>query len=398
MGAMLEPLLHLQGVDSVCILSWEPSCKIDFTEGRVRHVSFGCYSSGRWGVSVRDRRRVQEVVLEFKPDIVHILGTEGRFAALPKFVFEGCPVVVSLQGIMAMCGVAYNGFLTPWELRPPFLSWSFIRNGFTILREQKFWMTVRASSEMSIFRRHHYFIGRTTFDKAWVAYYNNKAQYYHVDEILRPQFYDEKVERSHVVRHTLFCGGAAAYPLKGCHWLLRALAALKTKYPDVKLRIANAEMLDGKISWWRRIKAGTYVWYLRKLICEFDIADNVVALPALSADGVKEELQKAELFVLPSVCENSPNAIGEAMMLGTPVIASYVGGIPSIVSNNETARLIPPADAAYLAGTIDYLFEHPRQGVALAAKARKTALKRHCVNRNTQALLSAYESILEGTK
>ncbi len=63
--------------------------------------------------------------------------------------------------------------------------------------------------------------------------------------------------------------------------------------------------------------------------------------------------QKAEALVLPSLTEGFPQVINEALCSSLPIIASNVGGIPSFLTDNETALLVPPADTEALARAIE---------------------------------------------
>ena len=82
-------------------------------------------------------------------------------------------------------------------------------------------------------------------------------------------------------------------------------------------------------------------------------------------------LSDADVFVLPSLGEARPRSIIEAMSLGVPVVASAVGGIPSMITGDETGLLVPPGDPARLATAIDRLVQSPdlRRRLAVAARA-----------------------------
>jgi glycosyltransferase involved in cell wall biosynthesis len=79
-------------------------------------------------------------------------------------------------------------------------------------------------------------------------------------------------------------------------------------------------------------------------------------------------LSTADVFVLPSLSEARPRSIIEAMSLGIPVVASNVGGIPSLVTDEETGLLVPAGDPMALATALDRLIQSPdlrhRLGVA----------------------------------
>jgi glycosyltransferase involved in cell wall biosynthesis len=243
---------------------------------------------------------------------------------------------------------------------------------------------------------HKYFIGRTEWDKAWTEFYNHKATYFHVNETLRAPFYAAQRIRSKICRYTIYCGAASSYPLKGAHWLFRAIASLKEEFPNIQLRIAAAKgRLSTNRSMWERLKDDAYAMYLRRLIRELGIEKNIMLLPALSAEAVAEELKTCELFVLPSLCENSPNSLGEAMLVGTPSIATYVGGTPSILKDGIEGKLVPSGDAAALASAIRHWFRCPDDADACVAPAREVAIERHNAEKNVRETLTVYREIIK---
>ena len=86
---------------------------------------------------------------------------------------------------------------------------------------------------------------------------------------------------------------------------------------------------------------------------------------------------KASVFVLPSHIENSPNALCEAMVVGTPCIAACVGGVPSLMRDGVDGLLYHDADPYALAGKIDRLLGDPALAERLGASSRERARQRH---------------------
>ena len=87
------------------------------------------------------------------------------------------------------------------------------------------------------------------------------------------------------------------------------------------------------------MKISAYGKYLRKLIRDNQLTDKVVFLGKLTSEEMKEQYLKRHLFVCCSTMENSPNSLGEAMLLGMPCVAADVGGIPSIFNDGEDGIL-----------------------------------------------------------
>jgi glycosyltransferase involved in cell wall biosynthesis len=85
---------------------------------------------------------------------------------------------------------------------------------------------------------------------------------------------------------------------------------------------------------------------------------------------IPEVLAGADLFVLPSRSEALPNAVIEAMAAGLPVVASAVGGIPELVTQDATGVLVPAGDAGRLADAVIDLMEHPEHAFRMGRAAR----------------------------
>jgi glycosyltransferase involved in cell wall biosynthesis len=104
----------------------------------------------------------------------------------------------------------------------------------------------------------------------------------------------------------------------------------------------------------------------------------------------------ASAAVLSSLSEGSPNALLEAMAAGVPVAATQVGGIPEIVSHEESALLVPSRDPAALSRAISRLLS-PDQALAqaLVDRGRELIQERHSPEARVRRLAGIYVDILE---
>jgi glycosyltransferase involved in cell wall biosynthesis len=110
-------------------------------------------------------------------------------------------------------------------------------------------------------------------------------------------------------------------------------------------------------------------------------------------NAIAPYLTLANLFLMPSHSEGSPNALLEAMAAGVPVIAARVGGIPEIATHGENAWLIAPAQPAQLAGAIEKLLRDPALARRLAAAARQVT-ERFTYEGYHRSLLNIYRRVL----
>ena len=107
-------------------------------------------------------------------------------------------------------------------------------------------------------------------------------------------------------------------------------------------------------------------------------------------DDVPAVLAGADLFVLPSRSEAFPNAIVEAMMAGLPVVASHVGGIPELVEDGRTGRLVPPGDATQLAAALIELLDHPDRAQQMGQTARRRIEEQYSFDRMVHQFETLY--------
>src|ERR1019366_2642539 len=105
-------------------------------------------------------------------------------------------------------------------------------------------------------------------------------------------------------------------------------------------------------------------------------------------------LLKANVFASPSWIDNSPNSIAEAMLVGTPCVASFTGGLTTIVTPGETALMYPPGDSALLAAAVDRIFDDDALALRLTSAAKSIALRRHDPRRIVTRQLEIYQEAL----
>jgi glycosyltransferase involved in cell wall biosynthesis len=108
-----------------------------------------------------------------------------------------------------------------------------------------------------------------------------------------------------------------------------------------------------------------------------------------------ELLHAADIFVLATRSESMPMSVLEAMAAGLPVVASEVGGLPEVVTEEQTGLLVPPGDPAALASAIARLLEDRELRVALGARGLERARTTFSLERFRGDHLNAYRALLE---
>ena len=94
-----------------------------------------------------------------------------------------------------------------------------------------------------------------------------------------------------------------------------------------------------------------------------------------AGEKVRELLDQADLFVLPSKTEGLPRAVLEAMARGLPCVCTSVGGVPEVLSRED---LVPPGDAVALARKINDVLTNPERMASMSIRNLKK-VKEYCV-------------------
>jgi glycosyltransferase involved in cell wall biosynthesis len=82
-------------------------------------------------------------------------------------------------------------------------------------------------------------------------------------------------------------------------------------------------------------------------------------------------LRAADVFVLPAISEGLPMALLEAMAYGLAIVATEVGGVPDVVSDDSQGLLVPPRDPVALAAALGRIGEDVAMRVRLGAAAKE---------------------------
>lgn len=102
----------------------------------------------------------------------------------------------------------------------------------------------------------------------------------------------------------------------------------------------------------------------------------------------------ASVFVLPSLSEGSPNVLLEAMMAGTPAIATGVGGIPEMIQDEYSGLIVKPRDAAALARAIERVLDDSALARRLRENASADVHAKHSPKAYGTALMDIYKNLV----
>ena len=159
---------------------------------------------------------------------------------------------------------------------------------------------------------------------------------------------------------------------------LRAFAAIRNAYPSAKLIIAGS---------------GPRREALEALARALEIAETVHFTGRLDNDQIADLYRDAHLMLNPSLADNMPISLLEAMASGVPVVSTDVGGIPFLVQDGLTALLVPPTDPEAMARAALRILGDP----ALSSRLRAAGLdlvQQYTWPRVRERLLAVYARVL----
>ena len=335
--------------------------------------------------------RFAEVLRQFRPDAIHVWGTEyGHTLAM----MNACEQVGMLQktavSIQGLCSV-YAGHYAegvPYAIQRKSSFRDLVRKDNILQQQEKY--ALRGALEVKALEKAAHIMGRTDWDRACTYAVNPKARYHTCRETLREPFYEGRWEYAKCTKHRVFAS-SCVYPVKGFHYLLEAFAQVVKDYPDATLAVPGESFLN--ITGKARLRQQEYHIYLAELAKKYHIEDKIEFLGSLSAEGMKQAYLDANVFALPSTIENSPNSLGEAMLLGVPCVSGHVGGVTTMMTHGEEGYIYQSTAAYMLAYYIEKVFQMEENAEKLGQNAKKHAQMTHDPKANLEDLLQVYREL-----
>ncbi|MBP2232156.1 glycosyltransferase involved in cell wall biosynthesis [Azospirillum agricola] len=164
---------------------------------------------------------------------------------------------------------------------------------------------------------------------------------------------------------------------KGIGTLLRACQRLKERGLRFHVTIGGGGDVDG----------------YRRMAESLGVAEECRFLGWVSREDAHAHIKSHDLLLLPSTHEGLPMVILEALSAQLPVITTPVGSIPEVLTDGETARIIPVNDPAALADAIAGLAADPALHRKLAEQGRRLFLKQFVIDAYGKSLLAIYQEL-----
>jgi glycogen(starch) synthase len=211
--------------------------------------------------------------------------------------------------------------------------------------------------------------------RTWVSFRDNET-------FVVPNPVDEKKFRPAAFeRKNLVVYAGRLERRKGVDTIIEALPAIFNRFPSVQFLFVGSDGTDSDGRNWSD-----------KLLGAVDpLQREQLRFEQKSRDALIQTYQEAAICILPSVWENFPYALLEAMACGTPVVATHSGGFPELIEDGVSGFLVPVDDSASLASRISELLAQPQLRNVIGNNARKRVEELFSVGHILPTMVAAYE-------
>jgi len=329
--------------------------------------------------SLRTYREIRAIVRRFRPDVAHVhnvfpLITPAVYWALKR---EGVPVIQTVHNFRFMCA---NGLFFrdghPCELCKTGRTWNGVRyrcyrdsiplsalySGIIALhRVARTWRQIDRFIALNAFTAGKLVEGGIT-GKERIRVLGNFA----LDIGQTPGDFEKRAP------YVLFIGRLSHE--KGVGVLIDAAAQV----PELGVKIAGDGPLEAEL---KARAAGL---------------PNVEFLGRVEGERKFQLLREARAVIFPSVCyENFSLVLLEALSVGTPIIASQLGGLPTILHEGADSLLFAPGDAGALVERLRQALEQPEYMLQLGQRGLKVTLPEYTESRHYQSLTDLQAEVME---
>jgi len=299
---------------------------------------------------------VLKIIGEIQPDLIHLHGSENPiYSASVLPLINKYPVLVNLQGFACLTS-------KPDKLIVKYIRWNRIRIEKKINTKASYF-TISSNKDLDTLNT---FI--TTARIYRCHYPTTKSGISSID--VPNKKYD-----------IVYYAGIAKD--KGIEDLLEAIRIIRISRPSIQ-----AIIIGGGSS--------VYINYLRDVITEYDLKENVLFAGFLpSQQDVFKLAAQARVYVLPTHCDVLPGSIREAMFMRLPVVSYAVGGIPSLNEDKECITLVEKQNINELVEKIELVLNNPERTNRLVENAFEVITSKYDDGKIYSNMLNIYYDILK---
>lgn len=392
LGALIPELKKCTNFElHIIIISKQARFK-SFQSGNVLYYSIPS-NGGVFNHSNKLKYKLRDLVQEINPDIVDFQGLEFSYVKDVKFISGDSIAVATLQGLVSeihayyLQGISCKQIIENLTIKDILL--------FDNLFSRRYKYKQRGVNELAAIKDINFFIGRTDWDRAVISKSKNKFHYFEFGRRVRSEFFKVRWNSKSLDKNTLFVSQAHA-PFKGLHILIEAIRIVKKVYPNILVKIAGKDLFNPPNLFGIRILGG-YDKLVANMIKKYNLEKNFNFVGYLNQSEMANILSNSSLYVLPSIIENSPNSLLEAQIVGVPVIASFTGGVDSMVSG-DMAYFHNPLDHAKLAFNIIHALANKNDTLSKAKNAHEYAVNKQSKLNELDLVEGIYSNVINSNR
>lgn len=175
---------------------------------------------------------------------------------------------------------------------------------------------------------------------------------------------------------------------KGHDTVLKALPAVRQAFPDVRLKVVGEVKFAGSST---RLDNRAFLAEIHRLVDELDLGEAVELLG--EREDVPEIMRSVAAVLVPSIEEPFGRTVAEAMAIGTPVIATAVGGPAELIEDGLTGTLAAPGEPAAWAQAILGVLQDRERAHRMAQRAAVQARSRFDAHAHAAAMQELYAAL-----
>jgi len=269
-------------------------------------------------------------------DILHIHGTEHQYQVMAKDL--KIPTLISIQGIIS----EVIKVLPLFSNIKMFLEWKL-----SSLYEKKY------------LKNYKYFSCRTHWDTNLIESMNPNARIFNIWEVIREEFFENHFSNDR--KNILFVGGKS--PIKGLDKLLKSYNDVLQSKGFKLIILGNCKIAD--------INSIIKKNHLTSINIK-----NIDCRGIQNVNGMIKAFDDSFCLIHPTLIDNSPNSVCEAQIAGLPVIASDIGGVSSLIEDEETGLLIGEGFQE-IGDAVEKLLNNDSLREKISNRSRDVARNRH---------------------
>ena len=344
------------------------------------------------GVPVPDNiKKISTIIQKEQPDLIHIWGVEKYWALLfCRDLVHHDKVLLEMQGVATGVADAFYGGLTPSECAKIVSIKSMLLPKYRLYNLYDGYMKM-ARREAEIVKNFNAISVQSDWTSNQLAHIcGQKVKYYRSLRPIRQEFIDSpKWQKTGNKSPVIYSSFSYLAPFKGVHFLIKALAVLKVRYPNVQLRLAGPVFYGLPF-----YKGSDYEKYISKMIDGFALGSNIHFCGCLGAKQIADEILNADVVVNPSLVESYSAVAAESLYLGAPTLLSFSGAMIDFSAEKQVALYYSPMDYRSLASSIITLLEEKDVRDRLACNAIDVLEAKCNPNSVKERQLNTYKDLL----